>query len=76
MANGEVYRLKADELLRLATATSDLGERSRLISEAVRWHMMANEAEHGSASGDRSNMGEQSAPAPDDDPDTPEPDTA
>lgn len=42
MGGAEIYKTKADELLRAATAATDMGERSRLINEAVRWHMMAS----------------------------------
>lgn len=45
MADRDAYRREADDLLRMATATTDLGERSRLISEAVRLHMMATSSE-------------------------------
>jgi hypothetical protein len=45
MGGAEIYKTKADELLRAATATTDMAERSRLISEAVRWHMMASGSE-------------------------------
>jgi hypothetical protein len=41
MSSAEDYRRKADALLSLAAETSDLNERSRLITEAVQWHMQA-----------------------------------
>ncbi len=41
MSSAEYARRKADELLKLATATRDLAERSRLITEATHWHMKA-----------------------------------
>lgn len=45
MTDVETYRSKSDELLRLATKTTDVKERNRLISEAVSWHQRALEAE-------------------------------
>lgn len=35
--------------MRQATAATDFGERSRLIGEAVSWHMKAQEPETGAA---------------------------
>jgi hypothetical protein len=52
MSDVDVYRRKADELLRQATLTTDLSERSRLISEAVGWHMKAMEAEDAGRTGE------------------------
>ena len=52
MSSAGIYRAKADDLLRQATTTSDMGERSRLISEAVRWHAMANAADDAARSVD------------------------
>jgi hypothetical protein len=70
MSDVDIYRQKADELLRLATAASDMAERSRLITEAARWHMQAVEAE---AAGRRGQPREgQDAAAPDADGPEPE----
>ncbi len=44
MSSAEIYRQKADDLMRQATATDNLAERSALISDAVRWNLMAQEA--------------------------------
>lgn len=77
MAKGDAYRKRADELLRLATAASSLSERSRLIGEAVRWHMMAGDAEQ---AGGAEQAGEPGGAADavveflDEDPGAPEPD--
>ena len=46
MSGFETFQKRADELLRKATATHDLAERSRLITKAAHWHMKAAEA-HG-----------------------------
>ena len=34
---------KADDLLRQAAETSNMKERSRLIDEAMHWHLLASE---------------------------------
>ena len=47
MSGFETFQKLADELLRRATATHDLAERSRLITAAAHWHMKAAEV-HGS----------------------------
>lgn len=67
MSDVEIYRRKADSLLAAAAAAEDLGERSRLISEAVRWHMLAEEAQSG-GDGDGDGRG-AGAPPPDAGPD-------
>lgn len=41
MPDAESARDKSETLLRQAQGATDLKERSRLISEAVRWHMAA-----------------------------------
>ena len=38
------YRRQAESLLRRAAAAENMAERSRLIDEAARWHMLAFEA--------------------------------
>ena len=43
MSAADIYRQKAEELLRPATETTNMAERSRLISEAVHWHATAQE---------------------------------
>ena len=40
----ELYRRKAETLLRRAAETEDMKERGRLIMEAMRWHQLAVEA--------------------------------
>ena len=65
MPGAEIYRRKSDDLLREATRTSDLGERSRLISEAVHWNMMANTADEAHAP---EQIDEQPAALPDEGP--------
>jgi len=44
MSSDAIYRGKAEELLRLAT--DNMAERSDLISQTVRWHMMAQKSEN------------------------------
>jgi len=44
MSSADIYRAKADELLREAAATEDMERRSWLIAEAVRWNMMAQQS--------------------------------
>ena len=39
----EKCRRKADDLLRQAAETSNMKERSRLIDEAMHWHLLASE---------------------------------
>jgi hypothetical protein len=41
MSSAENYHGKSAALLSLAAETPDLNERSRLITEAVHWHMRA-----------------------------------
>jgi hypothetical protein len=45
MSSAEIYRAKADVLMKQATETENMAERSRLISEAVRWRMMGQALE-------------------------------
>lgn len=47
MSDADNFWRQCDALLRQATATTDLAERSRLISEAVSWNMKAQGAEMG-----------------------------
>ncbi len=70
MSAGEIYRRKAEALLQEAARASDLGERSRLISAAVRWHMQALEAD----GGDPAEAAAGGAMTSFHDPDAPEPD--
>lgn len=49
MSEADEYRRRSDDLMRLATAPTDFGERSRLIGEAVSWNMKAQEAETAAA---------------------------
>ena len=51
MADRDFNQRKAEELLRQAAATVNLGERSRLIGEATMYHMRAVEAEVGKLGG-------------------------
>jgi len=44
MPSEDDYRRQADGLLRLAAATDNMRDRSRLIDEAMRWHNRALEA--------------------------------
>jgi hypothetical protein len=47
MSSEEEYQRKADALLRLATSTDNMRERSQLIDEAMRWHNLAMEEHDG-----------------------------
>ena len=40
----ELYRRKAEDLLRQATQTANMKERGRLIDEAILWHNRAVDA--------------------------------
>lgn len=44
MTDPDVYRRKAEVLLREAAQTSNMKERGRLIDEAMHWHNLALEA--------------------------------
>jgi len=61
MSSTEHFEQMAEDLLRQATRSRNPAERSQLISEAVRWHMMA----HGG--GERAATTELSWPDPDQD---------
>jgi hypothetical protein len=58
MPSATEYRDRAGELLKQAISTSNLNERSRLISEAAFWHQLARVAE---ARGDRIDYLDRSA---------------
>ena len=46
----DLYRRKAETLLRKAAETQDMKDRGQLIMEAMRWHQLAVEAhQHGVA---------------------------
>jgi hypothetical protein len=47
VSHSAVYRLHADEILKLALQTADLNERGRLIGLASHWHMMAADIDKG-----------------------------
>ena len=44
MPSEDDYRRQADALLRLAAATDNMRDRSRLIDEAMHWHNRALDA--------------------------------
>lgn len=41
MPNEDVYRARAEALLKLAAGTDNMKERGRLIDAAMRWHNLA-----------------------------------
>jgi hypothetical protein len=45
MSSATEYRERAGDLLNRAISTSNMNERSRLISEAALWHQLARVAE-------------------------------
>jgi hypothetical protein len=44
MSNGDEFRRRAEDLLRRASAATNMAERSKLIDEAVHWHSLAMDA--------------------------------
>lgn len=50
MSSEDDYRSQAEALLRLAAATDNMRDRSRLIDEAMHWHNRALEAREGGRS--------------------------
>jgi hypothetical protein len=44
MSDSDTYRRRAEVLLRKAAEAANMKERSRLIDEAMHWHMLAMEA--------------------------------
>ena len=44
MSSADIYRAKAEDLLKQAMETADLGQRSELISQAVHWHALAGQS--------------------------------
>ena len=64
MREVDEYRRRSDDLLRAATKVIDLQERGRLIGEAIRWHMKAQEAERAAASARSSATALPFAPTP------------
>ena len=44
MSDSDTYRRRAEALLTKAAETPNMRERSRLIDEAMHWHMLALEA--------------------------------
>lgn len=44
MSDSDIYRRRAEALLRKAAEAANMKERSELIDEAMRWHTLAMEA--------------------------------
>jgi hypothetical protein len=44
MSHPDIYRRKAEDLLRQATQAGDMAVRGRLLDEALHWHHLAMDA--------------------------------